>query len=104
MMAVTGIAQRYAAARLFPPLTVAVRALAAATRGPSVRTVIPDPSKPTTTVPSRSVRSIRAPTATSRSIVAFDGCPYGFPAPADATATLGRTASTNACVVAVRLP
>ena len=32
------------------------------------------------------------------------GWPYGLPAPAEAIATPGRTVSTNACVVAVRLP
>ena len=32
------------------------------------------------------------------------GWPYGLPAPAEAIAIRGRTASTNACVVAVRLP
>jgi hypothetical protein len=64
-------------------------------RPPSARTVIPDGSKPTTIVPSRSVRSTRAPAAASRSSVAFAGWPYGLPAPAEATATRGRTASTN---------
>jgi hypothetical protein len=76
----------------------------AADRAPSVRTVIPVASNPTTTVPSRSVRSTRAPAAVSRSIVALAGCPYGLSAPAEATATFGRTAATNASVVAVRLP
>ena len=107
---VTGIAHRNAGA-LATVASVAVVALAGAARGvaageraPSVRTVIPPSSKPTTTDPSRSVRSTRAPDAARRSSVALAGCPYGFPAPADATATPGRTASTNACVVAVRLP
>ena len=56
--------------------------------------------------PSRRDRSgsTRAPDAASRSSVAFAGWPYGLPAPADATATAGRIASMNACVVAVRLP
>ena len=58
-------------------------------RAPSVRTVIPAASKPTTTVPSRSVRRTRAPDAASRSSVALAGCPYGLPAPAEATATCG---------------
>ena len=73
-------------------------------RGPSTRTVIPAASNPTTTVPSWSVRSTRALAAVSRSIVALVGCPYELPDPAEATASRGRTASTNACVVAVRLP
>ncbi len=37
-------------------------------------------------------------------MVARAGWPYGLPAPAEATATRGRTAATNASVVAVRLP
>ena len=61
-------------------------------------------SNATTTVPSRSVRRTLAPAAARRSSVARAGCPYGLPAPADATATLARTASTNGSVVAVRLP
>ncbi|MBA3235466.1 MAG: hypothetical protein H0T59_05670 [Chloroflexi bacterium] len=73
-------------------------------RGPSTRTVIPAASNPTTTVPSWSVRSTRALAAVSRSIVALVGWPYGLPDPAEATASRGRTASTNAWVVAVRLP
>jgi len=73
-------------------------------RGPSTRTVNPAASNPTTTVPSWSVRSTRALAAVSRSIVALVGCPYELPDPAEATASRGRTASTNACVVAVRLP
>ena len=64
-------------------------------RDPSARTLIPPASKPTTTVPSRSVRRTRAPAAASRSSVALAGCPYGLPAPAEATATFGWTASTN---------
>lgn len=78
--------------------------LAGIARAPSVRTVRPFGPKPTTTVPSRSVRSTWAPTPASRSRVRRVGCPYGLPAPADATATLGLMASTNAWVVAVRLP
>lgn len=73
-------------------------------RGPSTQTVIPAASNPTTTVPSSSVRRTRALAAVRRSIVAFVGWPYGLPDPAEATASRGRTASTNACVVAVRLP
>ena len=103
---VTGIAQRKATARPVAPRAgrSRARAGAAAGRPPSARTVIPPASNPTTTVPSRSVRRTRAPDAASRSRVAFAGWPYGLPAPADATATVGRTASTNAWVVAVRLP
>lgn len=80
------------------------RGRAIAARPPSARTVIPDGSKPTTTVPSRSVLRTRAPAAARRSRVALAGWPYGLPAPAEATATRGRTASTNGCVVAVLLP
>lgn len=76
----------------------------AAPRPPSARTETSSGSNATTTVPSRSVRKTRAPAAANRSRVAFAGCPYGLPAPADATATFGRTASTNPWVVAVRLP
>ena len=71
---------------------------------PSVRTVMSPASKPTTTVPSRSVRRTRAPAAASRSRVALAGWPYGLPAPADATATFGRVASMKGSVVAVLLP
>lgn len=76
----------------------------AAPRRGSVRTVIPAASNPTVTVPSRSVRSTRAPTAASRSSVERAGWPYVLSAPAEATATRGRTAATNGSVVAVRLP
>jgi hypothetical protein len=108
---VTGIAHRNAAAGAALATDVAdavaatgVREAAATGRAPSARTVIPVASNPTTTVPSRSVRRTRAPEAARRSRVAFAGWPYGLPVPADATATVGRVASTNACVVAVRLP
>jgi hypothetical protein len=110
MSPVTGIAHRNAGARATAARVATVafvgvaRGVAPEERAPSVRTVMPPASKPTTTEPSRSVRSTRAPDAERRSSVAFAGCPYGFPAPADATATAGRTASTNAWVVAVRLP
>jgi hypothetical protein len=77
---------------------------ATAARPPSARTVMPEDSNPITTVPSRSVRRTRAPAAASLSRVAFAGWPYGLPAPAEATATRGRTASTNGWVVAVLLP
>ncbi len=107
---VTGIAHRNADVRAIVASVAVVawagvaRGVAPGERAPSVRTVNPPASKPTTTEPSRSVRSTRAPDAARRSSVAFAGCPDGFPAPVDATATPGRTASTNACVVAVRLP
>jgi hypothetical protein len=105
-MPFTGIAHRNATARA--PASFADASFAdtgrAAVRAPSVRTVICAASNPTTIVPSRSVRSTRAPAVASRSIVALAGWPYGLSAPADATATLGRTASMNASVVAVRLP
>jgi hypothetical protein len=103
MSAVTGTAHRNATA--VPANTGEVSGgRTAVGRPPSARTVIPDGSNPITTVPSLSVRSTRAPAAASRSSVAFAGWPYGFPAPAEATATLGRTASTNGWVVAVLLP
>jgi hypothetical protein len=72
--------------------------------GPVAETASPDGSSSTETVPSSSVRRTRAPE--SRSLASVDGAgwPYVLPAPADATATRGRTASTNAWVVAVRLP
>jgi len=70
----------------------------------SVWIVVPDASNAIVTDPSRSVRRTRAPAAARRSSVDFAGCPYGLPAPADATAMRGRTASTKACVVAVLEP
>ena len=106
--AVTGIAQRKRGVPATAPVGRA--ALAAVGRGvgvgrpPSLRTVIVSDWNPTTTDPSRSVLRTRAPDAASRSSVALAGCPYGFPAPAEATATVGRTASTKAWVVAVLLP
>ena len=99
--AATGRAHRNLAAEI----SFAVgRAVVRGLRGPSLRTVSAPDSKPTTTVPSRSVRRTRAPAAASRSSVTRVGWPYGLPVPADATATRGWTTSTNACVVAVRLP
>ena len=75
---VTGIAQRNAGVRA--TASVATEALAGVARGlgagdrtPSVRTVIPSPSNPTTTVPSRSVLSTRAPEAARRSSVDLAG-------------------------------
>ena len=53
--------------------TVAAVERTAAVRAPSVRTVIPVASKPITIVPSRSVRSTRAPAVARRSIVAVAG-------------------------------
>lgn len=70
-------------------------------RGPDVFTRIDCPSSATSTVPSVSVRYVRPASSCSRSIVAGAGWPYGLPAPADATATLGRTRSRNARVLAV---
>jgi len=75
----------------------------AALRG-SDETVIASDANEIVTVPSRSVRKTRAPIAANRSIVERAGCPYGLPAPADATATFGRTACRNGSVVAVLLP
>ena len=69
-----------------------------------VRTDIPVASNAMLTVPSLSVRYTRAPADDSRSRVERAGWPYGLPAPAEATATRGRTVETNASVVAVRLP
>jgi hypothetical protein len=104
---VTGIAHRYAieaTAKVGATAGAGRAGAAAAGRPPSAWTVIPLASKPTTTDPSRSVRKTRAPEAASRSRVDFAGWPYGLPAPAEAIATVGRVASTNACVVAVLLP
>jgi hypothetical protein len=107
---VIGMAHRYAPAAEAGVVATAGRACAAAGgatatgRPPSACTVIPLASNPTTTEPSRSVRKTRAPDAASRSRVDFAGWPYGLPAPAEATATVGLVASTNACVVAVLLP
>jgi hypothetical protein len=72
--------------------------------GPEDRTSIRAVSRVISTVPSSSVRKTLAPCSRSRAIVPGAGWPYGFPAPADATATLGRTASRNASVDDVRLP
>ena len=88
------------APRAARPASAGMPAIAA----PSVRTVMSPASKPTTTVPSRSVRRTRAPAAASRSSVALAGWPYGLSAPADATATFGRVASMKGSVVAVLLP
>ena len=73
-------------------------------RPPDERTVMPLGSKPTVTLPSRSVRNTRAPRASMRDSVAGDGWPYGLPVPAEATAIVGSTASRNASVDAVLLP
>ncbi len=73
-------------------------------RGPLVATRSAWPVNVTSTAPSVSVRYVRPATLASRSIVAGAGWPYGFPAPADATATFGRAASRNACVLAVFEP
>ena len=63
----------------------------------------PLPGPPRPSRPGRSGRPARR-CARSRSRVDLAGCPYGLPAPADAIATRGRTASTNAWVDAVALP
>lgn len=97
------MAQRNRAAAAAARADAAGRGTVAA-RAPSVRTRSRAASKVTTTVPSRSVRRTRAPAAARRSMVARVGWPYGLSAPADATATFGRTRSTKAWVVAVRLP
>src|SRR5215212_8085790 len=76
----------------------------AAARAPLARTRRPSAEMLTSTVPSRSVRYARRAIASSRAIVAGAGWPYVFPRPADATATLGRTASRKASVVAVLDP
>jgi hypothetical protein len=91
-----------------PDVAVAAAGTIATTRSAALRgsdvTVIPVRANEIVTVPSRSVRYTRDPTAANRSIVDRAGCPYRLPAPADATATFGRTAFTNDSVVAVRLP
>jgi hypothetical protein len=69
-------------------------------RGPPVDTRSDGPVKVTSTAPSVSVRYVRSATVASRSSVAGAGWPYEFPAPAETTATLGRTASRNAWVLA----
>ena len=102
----TGTAHRKAAALVSG---VAGRAAAvvepvADVAAPSARTWIPADVKLACTDPSWSVRYTAAPAARSLSIVWRVGCPYEFPAPADAIAIRGRTVSTNAWVVAVRLP
>jgi hypothetical protein len=58
----------------------------------------------TSTEPSVSVRRTCGTRALSRAIVAGAGWPYGFPAPAETTATDGATASRKAGVDEVRLP
>lgn len=73
-------------------------------RAPLVRTLSDGPSKATSTVPSVSVRYVSPATACSRSIVDGAGWPYGLPAPAETTATRGRTAARNGGVLDVREP
>ena len=103
---VTGMAHRKVGARDVARIetVVATGGPTDAVTGSDDRTVMRSGSKATTTVPSWSVRRTRAPDAARRSSVAFAGWPYGLSAPAEATATVGRVASTNAWVVAVRLP
>jgi hypothetical protein len=71
MRAVSGIAQRKAVTDAATPGLLVDRS--ASGRPPSARTVISPGSKPTTTVPSRSVRITRAPAAESLSSVALAG-------------------------------
>lgn len=102
----TGIAHanRWAGGRATASRAVPSAGVDAARLAPLVVTRRPSAVSSTDTVPSRSVRSTRAPDACSRASVDGAGCPYGLPVPADATATRGRTASRKASVVAVRLP
>jgi hypothetical protein len=79
-------------------------ALPALARAPLVRTRMDGPSKATSTVPSVSVRYVAPAAACSRSIVDGAGWPYGLPAPAETTATRGRTAARNGGVLDVREP
>jgi hypothetical protein len=60
--------------------------------------------KVTSTVPFVSVRYVFPAIAARRWIVDGAGCPYGFPAPAETTATFGRAASRNGSVDAVFEP
>ena len=101
---VTGIAHRNGGGAIghARPRGVGRRASAARTRrdaagaaalGPDRHPVRPRSRR--RPMPSRSVRKTRAPAAASRSSVGCAGWPYGLPAPAEATATVGRTASTN---------
>ena len=76
----------------------------AARLGPDSLTARPSARRSTSTEPSWSVRRTRAPLARNRSSVDRAGWPYGLPAPAEAIATRGWTASTNAWVDAVALP
>ena len=64
----------------------------------------PAGSKPTTTVPSRSVRSTRAPGGGEPIERGLRRVPVRVAGPGRRDGDPGRTASTNACVVAVRLP
>jgi hypothetical protein len=79
-------------------------AVAADRRAPAVVTRSPSSRSSISTLPSRSVRYTRAPESRRRASVEPAGWPYEFPVPAEATATRGRTASRNPCVVAVALP
>ena len=93
----TGMAHRNA-------VGAAATVVAAVERAPASWTDRPSSRSSTSTEPSWSVRYTLAPLARSRSSVDLAGCPYGLPAPADAIATFGRTASTNGWVDAVALP
>lgn len=72
--------------------------------GPLVATRTPWPVNVTSTDPSPSVRYVARATASSRASVSGVGWPYGLPAPAETTATRGRTADRNASVEAVLEP
>lgn len=104
----TGMAHRKArgaAMGLAPALVTAMAGIVcAAARAPVSCTVRPSSRSSTSTEPSWSVRYTSAPVARIRSSVDFAGCPYGLPAPAEAIATRGRTASRNGWVDAVALP
>lgn len=81
-----------------PVVTGAPSATPAAARAPVVRTRMGPIPRSTVTVPFWSVRSTRAPAVWSRATVAGAGWPYGFPRPAEITASDGRTAARNASV------
>jgi len=73
-------------------------------RAPSAWTAALTPSRDTSTVPSRSVRSTRMPRARRRFTVAGAGCPYVLRAPTEIKPMRGRMASRKAAVEEVRLP
>lgn len=91
-----GTAARPGSATLTPGVAAAVR------REETVK--VPSAAKAASTSPTRSVRRMRAPEAAIRPSVSGFGWPNVLPAPTDTTATAGRSASSSAAVVAVRLP